>query len=151
MESTNIKCSCEEHKEIDAISFCPNCNIYMCNKCENNFHSKLFRIHTSIKLDKNDQNIFMNYCTKHNNCDFYKFFCKNHNQLVCSICLCKIKTNEYGQHADCDVCLIKDIKENKKDILKENLNFLEKESLTINEQINNIKSSLEKTMKKKKN
>ena len=28
------KCFTEEHKDIDAISYCPECRNYMCNKCE---------------------------------------------------------------------------------------------------------------------
>ena len=41
------KCFSEEHKEINAISFCPECKIYMCNKCEN-LHSSLFKKHNQF-------------------------------------------------------------------------------------------------------
>ena len=44
------KCSFEEHKDIDAIITCPECKIYMCNKCEN-FHSSLFKNHHPYKLN----------------------------------------------------------------------------------------------------
>ena len=37
-----IKCFTEEHKEIDAISYCPECRVHMCNKCEN-LHSALLK------------------------------------------------------------------------------------------------------------
>ena len=43
------KCFTEEHKDINAISFCPECRIYMCNKCEN-LHSPLFKKHNPNKL-----------------------------------------------------------------------------------------------------
>ena len=39
------------HKEIDALSFCGECKIYMCNKCDK-FHSEMFQNHKSIKLEK---------------------------------------------------------------------------------------------------
>ena len=45
-----IKCSLEEHKEIDAICTCPECGIYMCNKCEN-LHSSLLKKHHPYKLN----------------------------------------------------------------------------------------------------
>ena len=41
------KCFSEEHKDINAISFCPECRIYMCNKCEN-LHSSLFKKHNQF-------------------------------------------------------------------------------------------------------
>ena len=29
-----VKCFSEDHKDIIAIKYCPECKIYMCNKCE---------------------------------------------------------------------------------------------------------------------
>ena len=46
-----IKCSSEEHKEINAISFCPECKIYMCNKCEK-YHSPFFKNNQIFCIDK---------------------------------------------------------------------------------------------------
>ena len=57
-----IKCFSEEHKEIDAISFCPECRIYMCNKCEN-IHSSFFKNHKIYKLT-NEEEIFMDFVKK---------------------------------------------------------------------------------------
>ena len=51
MEKKTKKCSSEYHKENDAISFCQECKIYMCNKCEK-YHSELFQRHHQFKLDK---------------------------------------------------------------------------------------------------
>ena len=42
------------------------------------------------------------------------YFCKDHNQLCCAACIAKINKNGDGQHHDCDVCSIEDIKEEKK-------------------------------------
>ena len=47
------KCFTEEHKEIDSISFCPVCRIYMCNKCLN-FHATLFKSHHPNNLNKEE-------------------------------------------------------------------------------------------------
>ena len=55
-----IKCSLYEHKEIDAIIYCPKCEIYMCNKCEKT-HSSFIKTHHHYQLNK-DENIFTDYC-----------------------------------------------------------------------------------------
>ena len=49
------KCSSIEHKEIDAIFYCNECKVYMCNKCEN-FHSKLLKSHNAYKIEKGKKN-----------------------------------------------------------------------------------------------
>ena len=41
MDNQNIKCSLKKHENNEAICFCPECKVYMCNKCEN-IHSNLF-------------------------------------------------------------------------------------------------------------
>ena len=74
-----IKCFSEEHKDINAISICPECRIYMCNKCENT-HSSFFKNHHSYKLNKDDE-IFTGFCQEKNHTMKLEFFCKNHNQL----------------------------------------------------------------------
>ena len=84
-----------------------------------------------------------------NHLEILKFFCKNHNKLCCASCICKIKNNEYGQHTDCDVCYINDIKNEKKNKLKENIKILEDLSYDINESINKIKILYEKMTEKK--
>ena len=38
------KCALIEHKEINAVSYCEECKVYMCNECSN-FHSKLCYYH----------------------------------------------------------------------------------------------------------
>ena len=106
------KCSLDEHKEIDAIIRCPKCEIYMCNKCEKT-HSTLFKNHHPYQLNK-DEDIFTGYCQEENHPNKLIYFCKDHNQLCCAACLCKINKNGDGQHHDCNVCSIEDIKEEKK-------------------------------------
>ena len=50
MEKNPIKCSMVDHQEIDAISFCHGCKIYMCNKCDK-LHADLFKnVHQSENI-----------------------------------------------------------------------------------------------------
>ena len=51
-EITKKKCSLIDHEEINAIIYCQECKIYMCNKC-NNHHSQLFKNHKQYNLDNN--------------------------------------------------------------------------------------------------
>ena len=103
------KCSFEEHKEINAISFCPECKIYMCNKCENH-HSSLFKNHQPYKLNK-DEEIFTGFCQEQNHPNKLEFYCKDHNQLCCGLCICKIKSKGYGAHKDCNIYELEKIKD----------------------------------------
>ena len=61
MNSKNIKCSSKNHLEINAICFCQECRLYMCDKCKT-FHSDLFVTHHELNLDnlENDINEFFN-------------------------------------------------------------------------------------------
>ena len=142
-----IKCFSEEHKEIDAISFCPECRIYMCNKCEK-IHSSFFKNHKSYKLNK-DEEIFTGFCKENNHPNKLEFFCKNHNQLCCGLCIAKLNKKGLGQHKDCDVCIIEDIKEEKKKKLKENIKCLEVLQNKFNEDMNKLKEIFEKIEKDK--
>ena len=143
MEKTNNKkCSFQEHKEVDAVIYCQECKVYLCNKCEN-FHSKLFINHRPCKFGKDIQEIFTGYCTEENHTIKLDFFFRNHNKLCCSSCLCKIKDKYYGQHTNCEVCYIKDIKDEKKNSLKNNIKNLEELSKNIDEAINKIKALYE--------
>ena len=99
MENKKSKYTSKDHKEIDVNSYCPKCNIYMCNKC-NNFHSTLFEYHNSYKLDKDTKEIFTGLCKyKNHKCDL-EFYCKTHKELYCASCISKIKKEEKGQHTD---------------------------------------------------
>ena len=52
MEFKKIKCSSKDDQEIDAISYCGEYKINMCNKCEK-YHTKLFQNHQIYNLNKN--------------------------------------------------------------------------------------------------
>ena len=52
----NQKCSSKKHKDSNAISFCQECNIFMCNKCLI-LHDDLLDFHHKIDLNKENINI----------------------------------------------------------------------------------------------
>ena len=138
MENKEKKCFSEEHKEFNAIIYCQECRVYMCNKCEN-LHSKLFKIHHCYNLDNNIKDIFTGYCKEKNHFEKLDYFCKDHNILCCSSCFIKIKGKERGEHKDCDICFIEDIKDEKKRKLNENIQILENLSKSIDELLAKIK------------
>ena len=107
------KCSSKKHKEINAVFYCGNCKIYICNKCQNS-HSDLFENHNLYNIDKNIPEISFLNCNEKGHSEKLKYYCKNHNKLCCVSCICRIKDDENGQHSNCDVCSIKDIKNEKK-------------------------------------
>ena len=138
MENQKKKCSFKKHSEIDAVNYCIECKIYLCNKC-NSHHSELFETHHLYNLDKNINEIFTGYCKekKHNN--ELEYFCKTHNQLICAACIAKIKGEGNGQHTECNICFIKDIKNEKKNKLKDNIKSLEDLNNKLNDSINKLK------------
>ena len=142
------KCFSEEHKDINAISFCPECRIYMCNKCEN-LHSSLFKKHNYFKLNKDIDILFTGFCQEKNHPNKLEYFCKDHNQLCCSTCIAKLNKKGDGQHKDCNVCEIELIKEEKKNKLKENIKYLEDIENNFNENMKQLKEFFEKIEKDK--
>ena len=77
-----------------------------------------------------NQEIFTGLCQEQSHKNKLEYYCKNHNKLCCVACLCKIKGKGNGQHSDCKVCYIEEIKEEKMRKLNENIKYL-KESLKI--------------------
>ena len=141
-----IKCSFKEHKEIDAISFCPECRIYMCNKCQN-YHEALFN-HHPYNLNKEEE-IFTGFCKEKNHPNRLEYCCKEHNKLCCAACIAKLNIKGDGQHKDCDVCDIESIKDEKKNRLKENIKSLEDLSNSFNNIFKEMKEIFENEEKNK--
>ena len=137
------KCSNKKHNDKDAISYCPECKKYLCNKCSND-HPDLFSDHNKIELNKEKQDFFTGLCEQENHKDELIYFCKNHNQLCCASCITKLKGYGNGQHSECDICYINDIKDKKKSKLKENINILEDYSKTIELSLNELKNIFKK-------
>ena len=149
MENFRKKCSLKEHKNINAQIYCKKCEIFMCNKCEVH-HSKLFENHQNFILNNNIEEFFDEFCEEETHNLFkLKYFCKTHNKLCCAACITKIKGKNDGQHNDCKVCCVEDIKEEKKKSLKENIKILEELSLKFNESFNEIKNKYEQINKNK--
>ena len=141
------KCSSKEHQEIKANIYCQECKIYMCNKCDK-AHSENYPNHRKYNIGKDINEIFTGFCKEENHLEL-SFFCKSHNQLCCAACISKIKGKGIGQHKDCDVCLIEDIKEEKKNHLKDNIKYLEEITNNIELSINSLKNIFEKIKEKK--
>ena len=149
MENKIKKCSSKKHsEEINAISYCQECKRSFCNKCQNH-HSEIFEEHKLINLNNDLNYFFIDLCKQKNHNYKFEFFCKTHNTLCCSICISKIKDEYHGQHSDCDVCFIKDIKNSKKNKLKENINNLEDLSNKFDKSFNELKKVFEKINEEK--
>ena len=73
-----------------------------------------------------------------------EYFCRNHNQLCCAGCIAKIKKEKNGMHKDCDFCIIEEIKDEKKNKIKENIKYLENLSKTLEQSINSLNICFEK-------
>ena len=149
-ENKNNKCSSKKHGEIEAIYYCIECRIYMCNKCES-FHSDLFSNHSPYNLNKSSVDILNSICKENNHTDLLNYYCKNHNQLVCVKCISKIKGKGNGMHNDCNISFIEDIKEEKKKNLSKNILYLEELSKGLEESINNLNPIFEKINVNKEN
>ena len=148
MSEISKYCSSIEHESINAVCYCLECNVYMCNKCES-FHSKLCQKHHSYNINKDMNEIFTGYCKEENHLNKLEYFCKTHNQLCCCACIVKIKRKGKGQHSDCNICTIEDIEEEKKKKLKENIEFLENEIKTIEKSTEELKILFDKVNENK--
>ena len=115
----------------------------MCNKCEN-IHSKLFKNHQLYKLDKNITEIFTGFCQEYKHNEELEFFCKDHNTLCCAACIAKINKKGKGKHGKCNICIIEEIKNEKKNKFNENITNLEKMSINLEKTINELKKLFEK-------
>ena len=141
MENNKPKCSSIEHKEIDAVIFCQNCKVYFCNKCEN-FHSKKFQGHliTNLTNEKN-KDIFTGLCQENNHMKELEYYCKSHNnKLCCGLCISTIKDEKNGNHKDCLIISLKEIKSEKEEKFKNNYNKLQEISKSIEPLITQLKN-----------
>ena len=148
METKKKTCSKKLHEKIDAIIYCQECNIYMCNKCKQS-HSDLFESHHLYNLDININSIFTGICNDAEHHVEFEYFCKTHNIFCCAKCISKFQNNRSGKHAKCDVCLINDIKDEKKEKLNKNIKILEDLSNNLKQSIDDLKNIFEKMNKNK--
>ena len=144
MEENKKNYSCQKHKETNATDFCQECKIYMCNKCAN-LHQELFeKYYHQYNLNKEDKKIFIDICTEMNHPNKLIYFCKTHNKLCCANCITNIQGKGNGQHKDCKICFIENIKDEKKNKLNDNIKFLEDLSNNLENLIKQLKDIFEK-------
>jgi len=136
------KYSNKKHSDINAINYCPECNLYLCNKCINH-HFELLDNHHLYNLDIKIEDVFTGICKEPNHKVELEFYCKTHNKLCCAACLSKIKGKGSGQHFNCNVCLLEEIKEEKKNKLRDNIIYLEEFYDKIENSINELKKIFE--------
>ena len=151
MEKNTIKCSSKEDQDIEAISYCGECKVYMCVNCDK-FHSKLLSSHQTYSVNEQLDDIFSEFCQEKNHSNKLEFYCKTHNILCCAACTSKIGKDGIGSHKDCDVCFIEDIKKEKENKIKSNIEYLEELSKNLNDLINNFEDFrvlYERTVKNK--
>ena len=143
------KCSSDKHDQI-ALSYCNSCKVYMCNKCINH-HSELFGKHQTITINKEINEIFTGICKEEKHKNELEYFCKTHNILCCAACISTIQSKGNGQHKNCDVYNIEEIKNEKKNILKNNIQYLEESSKNLEKAIEELKLILEELNNNKEN
>ena len=100
--------------------------------------------------EKNINEIFTGICKVKNHSSKLQYFCKTHNKLCCVACISIIKANGNGFHQNCKVCLIEDIREEKKNLLQKNIEYLEQISSNIKKVIGELKVLYESIEKNKK-
>ena len=97
------------------------------------------------------KDLFIGLCLEENHLQELSYFCKTHNKLCCANCIAKIKDEKNGQHGDCDICSIKNIEQEKKQNLNENIKKLENMSNNLIEKINELKNIFVTINEKKEN
>ena len=80
-----------------------------------------------------------------------QYFRKKHNILCCAQRIAKLKGENNGQHSDCDICFIKDIENEKRNKLKDNIKYLADISINLEQKINELKPIYDKIDKSKEN
>ncbi len=144
------KCTSKDHDKTEANSFCDICKIYICKKCEN-MHSIIFPNHKIYNINEDLNQIFTGICREKNHSNKLNYFCKTHNVLCCVECISPITEKDNGQHKDCELYTLDEIKEEKKNKLNGNIKILEKLSSTVNESIKELKNIFEKINTSKEN
>ena len=148
MEEHIKKCSLKSHNKYNAVFLCQTCKLYLCEKCLFH-HTELFEEHKLIKIEIDINKAFTGICKEKKHNIELEYFCKDHNILCCAACISKIKSKGYGAHKDCQIFNIEEIKEEKKNKLKENIIYLEELSKALEQSIKELKTIFEKIQKDK--
>ena len=143
----DIKCSSKIHKDANASIYCQECRLYLCKKCQH-FHQESYDHHL-LNLSEDNDDFFTGICKEKNHINELIYYCKNHNKLCCAECIVKLPEEGNGQHTNCNICFIKDIKDEKKKILNENITSLEKLSQNLQDSIKELKVIFDKIYENK--
>jgi len=84
---------------------------------------------------KLNENFFKGICQEPNHSKKLEYFCRTHNILCCSVCVSEIKNYEKGLHSKCNFCKIEEVKDEKKNKLKENIKYLNEINKSISENV----------------
>ena len=144
MDEVSInKCYYNEHSEQTATNYCFKCKKFLCETCSTS-HFDTNPKHNLFSVEKDLNLNFTGYCTEGNHPNKLDYYCSTHNNLCCAACLCKIKEKGDGQHTECNVCYIEDIKDAKKKMLNNNLKLLKKYSLNMKKMLSDIDNIFER-------
>ena len=116
----------------------------MFKKCET-LHSELFKNHNNIPLNKISDELFKDFYKEEKHEAKIKYYCKTHKVLLCALCISKIKTENDGKHAGCEIKLIDDIKKE----FKDKINNLENKNQNFSDIIKDMSNMIDKIENKK--
>ena len=119
----------------------------MCENCKK-IHLDLYN-HHQLDLDDQKQDMLIGICSENNHNYNLEYYCKDHNKLVCIACIASITKKGNGQHKNCKVCIIEDIREEKTKKLKDNLIALENLFNSLKVSLENLKKNIEDINTKK--
>ena len=86
----------------------------------------------------------MKFCLEKNHQEKLEYFCRTHNKLCCRACVTKIKGLGNGQHSECDICFVKDITDERKNLLEQNIIYLKNNRTTFDSLIKKLKEAYNK-------
>ena len=144
MENGDIRCSLEKHSNKAAKVFCQDCKILMCEEC-NETHLDICKLHNYHQLDK----ISTDKCKNAKHISEINFFCKAHNRLCNTKCNSNPKNDLNGQEFNCEIFLLNNIEEEKRNKLKDNVKHLENELKYIDNITNKLKKLTDTIFDKK--
>lgn len=117
-------CSLDDHKDKEAIIECENCDIKLCNECSK-IHKKYLPKHNLILMNSLESFYLKYNCSYENHNKILNYYCENHNELCCALCLCIKEDSNFGIHNKCKILSINEIENIKKQNLTQNIKKLD--------------------------
>ena len=147
-ESMQKICYSKSHYKQRATNYCIKCKKYLCETCSTT-HCEKNQYHNLLSVDDDLNLQFTGFCAEGHHKNKLDYYCYTHNNLCCAACLCKIKDKGDGQHTECKACHIQEIKDEKKNILENNIKLLKSLLTKTNRMTKDIKKIYEKISPKK--